>query len=94
MDPLIAEHNRAWEDLWERSRGRSVEEVERLLRVYAKTYAPHARETDLVLQARVMSDKRWGLKHPVAALALAWRLRRVRSPRRTLAFFLRPRSAG
>lgn len=88
------EHGRAHDELWRWSRGQDVAEVERRLREFTRTFAPYAEEVDVVTQARVMSDVRWGLKHPWGAVAIAWRFRRDRSPRHTLSFFLKPRFVG
>ena len=88
------EHGRAYEELWRWAHGREVIEVEHRLREFTGAYAPYAPEVDVVLQSRVMADPRWGLKHPVRALVLAWRFRGERSPRSTLRFFGRPRFAG
>lgn len=90
----VEQHNRAYDELWRTARGSDVVEVERLLREFTETWAPYAEHVDVVLQARVMSDPRWGRKHPLKALALAWRFRRSRPMRRTLRFLVRPRFAG
>ena len=88
------EHGRAYAELWRWAPGQEVIEVERRMREFTRAYAPYAREVDVVIQSRVMTDPRWGIKHPVSALALAWRFRSERPPRSTLRLFIRPRLAG
>jgi hypothetical protein len=94
MARQIEEHGRAYDELWQWAHGKNVFEVEGRLREFTRTHAAYAREVDVVIQARVMSDIHWGVKHPVGALALAWRFRKDRSTRSTLKFFVRPRFAG
>ncbi|WP_345529466.1 CPCC family cysteine-rich protein [Nocardioides endophyticus] len=82
-------------NLWESSRGQPIHVVEDQLRNLDGIHngGLHA-ELHRALIARVLSDHRWGFKHPLAALALAWRYRSVQSPLRTLNWLRRPRFAG
>lgn len=90
----IAAYNADWARLHDAARGRDVLEVEVLIRRWAGTHAPFMEDVDVVLLARVMSDARWARKHPVSAVALAWRHRRSRPIHRSLLWLWRPRFAG
>lgn len=91
----MARHEAAYDELWRSVRGADVAEAERLLHEYARTFAPYLPEVDRVFSARVMSDPRWARKHPLAAIALAWKYRDVRPLRRSLRLLWRPpASAG
>ncbi|WP_309649975.1 hypothetical protein [Nocardioides sp.] len=93
-DDAVRSHAEAYDELWASARGRSVAEVQEMLRDFSGTFAPYLRETDVAFSARVMSDPRWGRKHPVAALRLAWAHRGERSPYRSLRWLWRPGLAG
>jgi hypothetical protein len=93
-DPAVASYNADWAALRDAARGRDVVEVEGLVRHWAGAYAAHLEDVDVALTARVLSDPHWSRKHPLAALALAWRHRRSRPVRRTLRWLWRPRFAG
>ena len=85
----------AWPELWKSSRGQPIHAIEEQARDLDGVHGGGA-TVDLhrALMARVMSDHRWGYRHPLAALALAWRYRSVQSPLRTLNWLRRPRFAG
>ena len=97
-DEVIAEHIARWTSdyrvLCESIRGRDVVEAERQVRDFARVYQPYAREIDLAFTARVLSDARWGRRHPISAVALAWKHRGARPFRRSLLWLWRPRFAG
>lgn len=93
-DEAVRSHAEAHDELWASARGRSIAEVEEMLRDFAGTGAPYLRDIDVAFSARVMSDPQWGRKHPVAAVGLAWAHRDERSPYRSLRWLWRPRFAG
>jgi hypothetical protein len=93
-DDAIAAYNAEYARLRDAAHGRDVVEVEHLLRDWARTYKPHLREIDLVFLARVMSDEHWVRKHPLSAIALAWRHRDSRRPHRSLLWLWKPRFSG
>ncbi|GEP37735.1 hypothetical protein NPS01_13980 [Nocardioides psychrotolerans] len=93
-DEAVRSHAEAHDELWASARGRSIAEVEEMLRDFAGTGAPYLRDIDVEFSARVMSDPQWGRKHPVAAVGLAWAHRDERSPYRSLRWLWRPRFAG
>jgi hypothetical protein len=80
--------------LCEAIRGRGNDEAERLVRDFASVYRRHTPEIDIAFTARVLSDARWGRKHPISAIALAWKYRDDRPMRRSLLWLWRPRFAG
>ncbi len=80
--------------LCEAIRGRGIDEAELLVRDFASVYQPHAREIDIAFTARVLSDARWGSRHPISAVSLAWKHRDARPMRRSLLWLWRPRFAG
>lgn len=89
------DHTAALLDLWKSSRGEPIQIIEDRLRDLEQLHEGGDRaDLPRALMARVMSDPRWGYKHPLAALALAWRYRSVQSPLRTVSWLLRPRFAG
>jgi hypothetical protein len=94
MAAYIARHTSDYRKLCEATRGRDIDEAERLVRDFANVYQPHAREIDIAFTARVLSDARWGRRHPIAAIALAWRHRGTRPMRESLLWLWRPRFAG
>jgi len=94
MEEHIAQHLAAYKALHNAARGRDVVEAERLVRDFASIHQPHAREVDLALLARVMSDPRWARKHLLSAIALAWRHRHAQPVGRSLRWLWRPRFAG
>jgi hypothetical protein len=94
MAAYIARHTLNYRTLCEAIRGRDIDEAERLVRDFANVYQGHAREIDIAFTARVLSDARWGRKHPISAVALAWRHRDDRPMRRSLLWMWRPRFAG
>lgn len=69
-------------------------EVERLVRHFAGRHGTRVRPVDVALLARFLSDKRWLWKHPIAAIALAWRHRAASATHRTLLSLARPRITG
>lgn len=81
--------------LWTTSSGQPIHVIEDQLRSLDGIHGggPHL-DLHRALTARVLSDHRWGYRHPLAALALAWRYRSVQSPLRTLNWLRRPRFAG
>ena len=94
MAQYIAQYASDFRALLDAARGRDVLEVEHLLRDFASIYQPHVREVDLAFTARVMSDAHWARKHPLSAIALAWRHRDSRPVHRSLLWLWRPRFAG
>jgi hypothetical protein len=93
-DPAVSAYNADWARLRDAARGRDVVEVEGLVRQWAGGYASFLEDVDVALMARVLSDARWSRKHPLAAIALAWRHRRARPVHRSLMWLWRPRFAG
>ncbi len=91
---LVAQYSSAFRVLCYSARGQDVVEAERLVRDFASTYQPHAREVELAFTARALSDPRWGRKHPMSAVALAWRHRGSQRMRRSLRWLWSPRIAG
>ena len=94
MADYNAQYASDFKALCDAARGRDVVEVERLLRDFASTYQPRLREMDLALTARALSDAHWARRHPVSAIALAWRHRDSRPVHRSLLWLWRPRFAG
>lgn len=94
MAAYIARYTSDYQMLCEDIRGRGVDEAERLVRDFASVYQPHFREIDVAFTARVLSDPRWGRRHPISAVALAWKHRDARPMRRSLLWLWRPRIAG
>jgi len=86
---------KAWSELWSTSHGQPVDLVDDQLHAIESYHRKHpGAELHLALTARVMTDQRWAFKHPLTALGLAWRHRRVQSPLLTLNWLRRPRFAG
>ena len=94
-DDAMEAYNAALTDLVRTAPTLSIEEVEDRLRALNPALTRHpAGELDVALGARGLVDPRWALRHPRAAVELAWRSRHVRSPLRTLRQLVRPRFAG
>ena len=94
MAGYLAQYTSDFKSLCDSARGRDVVEVEHLLRDFADNYQPHMRAIDLAFLARVLSDPHWARKHPLSAVALAWRHRGSRPMRRSLLWLWKPRFAG
>jgi hypothetical protein len=94
LEEEIAKWHVDFERLVDSARGRGFGEVELLIRDWAATYAPLLPSVDIALMARVLTDRHWARKHPVAATALAWKHRDSRSPRRSLRWLWKPRFSG
>lgn len=90
----LAWYNAEFRRLFEGARGKDVGEVERLVRDFANGQGTRMQAVDVALMARFVSDKRWALKHPIAAVALAWKYRASRAPHRSLLWLARPRISG
>lgn len=86
---------REWERIRKAAPGTSVATVESWLSdVKRKHDLPYWEDADLTLTARAFVDPKWGRKHPIAALGLAWRYRSEKKLSATLKFLWRPRFAG
>lgn len=93
-DEYLARYNEEFRRLVESAHGIDLGEVEDLVRDFASGQGTRLREVDVALMARFVSDKRWVWKHPVAAVALAWKHRASRAPHRSLLLLARPRITG
>ena len=60
-----------YESLVRNALGSAVAVVEERLRNFATVYPTHSRDMDIVFTARVLSDPKWGRRHPLRTLALA-----------------------
>ena len=94
MAEAIARYHVDFARLFQDAKGRDVGEVERLIRDFASAHRNRMQAVDVAIMARVLSDKRWLRKHPMAAVALAWKHRASRAPHRLLLMLARPRFAG
>lgn len=93
-DEYLARYNAEFRRLFEAAHGKDMGEVERLVRDFASGQGTRLRPVDVALMARFVSDKRWAWKHPIAAVALAWKHRASRAPHRSLLWLARPRIIG
>lgn len=85
----------ALEELFRTGRGLPVPSlVERLHELDDRSYDHPELTLSRELMARIVSDPRWLLRHPVDSVRLAWRFRATRPPLGTLRWFIRPRFAG
>lgn len=94
MAEYIVRYESDYRVLCETIRGQPTGEAERLVRDFASVYQPRAREVDVAFTARVLSDARWGRRHPISAVTLAWKHRDARPAHRSLLWLWRPRFAG
>lgn len=93
-DPTITAYKDRFARLLSELRGQDEETAEALVREWAAEQRLRPGDLEVALMARVMSHPHWLRRHPVAAVALAWRYRAERPPHRTLHWLARPRITG
>ena len=94
QDEAMEHCNVEWARLRTSMRGLDVLEAEHVLGEWVRARGLRFEEIDVALMARVMSDGHWARKHPLSALALAWKHRGSRPLHRSLRWLWRPRFAG
>jgi hypothetical protein len=82
-------------ELWGTSRGQPVSAIEsQLTALLPIPFDYPGVRLHVAMTTRVLSDRHWLYRHPLAAVGFAWRHRHVQSPWRTLNWLRRPRFAG